>query len=410
MIEDELTSPADDIDKDIAAHMKEIEDAENASDPSAGDPPAGDPPAGDPPAGDSPKDDKKKTDDPPKDGDKPKDDKIEEPHFNIEGLNKALSSEFKSVDEVKERLAQLNEIDALRRGEEDWKVKYKEKDDLLREYSNPLSHFKDENEYKRQQLLKKHPELNANLAGSLFSEDVDKMDNLDAIVLRILLENPGIKGGDKAALDYTYDKFGIDPEVNKSEWDSLVNTKIDIEGNQAKSFLKNIRDEIKLPETVDFEAQKKAAEEAAEAKIKKLGTDWEPFVNRMLDKFEKLSFTKEKDGKQESYFEYEVNKEYKEGVRKETLEAIVRSGLEVNDENLVSLVQDFQDQYFLDNRNKIIQAYADQEIAKKDEEWRRKTDNPKPPSEEIASDEKLTDDEKKNADVDREVEEDLDKF
>jgi len=323
---------------------------------------------------------------------------------SIEDFNKVLESEYESLDALKEMLTKAKDADALRLSSEEWKSKYNEKEKLLKEYSNPLTYFKDENEYKRQQLLKQHPELNSQLAGEVFSQDVDKMDSLKAITLKTMLENPGLEDGEQGILELIYDKYGIDPETPKSEWDTLTRNKINIESNQAKRFLKEIQGEIKLPETVDFEANKEAAEKAAIEAKEKSTKDWKPFVKKMFDKFDKLELTREgKDGKAEKFFEYEVDKSFKEDAQDEALDLIVESGLEINEKNLATVVQDLQDQYFLINRNKIMQAFADELVAAKDKEWREKTDNKKPPSDEEKPEEKKTGADAKNEEVDTNV-------
>jgi hypothetical protein len=323
---------------------------------------------------------------------------------SLEDLNKVFESDYKSLDDLKEALNQSKEIDTLRKSSKEWEDKYTEKDKLLKEHSNPLTYFKDENEYKRQQLLKQHPELNSQLAGEVFSQDVDKMDSIKAITLKTMLENPGLEDGEQGILDLIYDKYGIDPETPKSEWDALTRNKINIESNQAKKFLKEIQGEIKLPETIDFEANKEAVEKAATEAKEKLTKDWKPFVGKMFDKFDKLELTREdKDGKAEKFFEYAVDKGFKKEAEEEALKLIVESGLEVNEKNLKTIVQDLQDQYFLINRNKIMQAHADEQVAAKDKEWREKSDNPKPPSDKEKPDEKKTGNEAKNEEVDTNV-------
>ena len=131
------------------------------------------------------KDDKETKD---KDDKDKESDSSETPSPSIEDFNKVLESEYESLDALKEMLDKAKDTDALRKSSEEWESKYNESKKLLEKYSNPLSHFKDENEYKRQQLLIKHPELNSQLAGEIFSKDIDKMDDLKAITLKTMLE------------------------------------------------------------------------------------------------------------------------------------------------------------------------------------------------------------------------------
>ena len=50
-----------------------------------------------------------------------------------------------------------------------------------------------------------------------------------------------------------------------------------------------------------------------------------------------------------------------------------------------------------------MQAYADKLVAVKDEEWRKKSDNPKPPSDEEKPKEEKTGADAKNSEVDERV-------
>ena len=230
------------------------------------------------------------------------------------------------------------------------------------------------------------------------------MDDLKAITLKTMLEVEGLEDGEQGVLALLYDKYGIDPETPKGEWDTLTRNKIKIESNKAKQFLKEIQSEIKLPETIDFEEQKKADDKTALEATEKATKDWKPFVEKMFTKFDKLELNREgKDGKAEKFFEYEVDKGFKKEAQEDALKLIVESGLGVNEENLKTVARDLQDQYFLINQNKIMQAYADKEVAVKDEEWRKKTDNPKKPSDEEKPEEKKTGDDAKNEETDERV-------
>ena len=142
------------------------------------------------------------------------------------------------------------------------------------------------------------------------------------------------------------------------------------------------------------------AKEAKEKSTK----DWKPFVDKMFTKFDKLELSHEgKDGKAEKFFEYEVDKGFKKEAQEEALELIVESGLEVNEKNLKTVVRDLHDQYFLINREKIMQAYADEIVAVKEKEWREKVDNPKKPSDEEKPEEEKTGADAKNEEVDERV-------
>ena len=88
------------------------------------------------------KDEKGKVPDPP-----------ETPSLEIADFNKVLESDYESLDALKEVLDKAKDTDALRKSSEEWESKYNESKKLLEEYSNPLSHFKDENEYKLLSLI-----------------------------------------------------------------------------------------------------------------------------------------------------------------------------------------------------------------------------------------------------------------
>ena len=308
--------------------------------------------------------------------------------FDVGAFNERFGSDFVDEDTLKSslnRLSDLKEFDTVRTEREklqgemtELQAKYTEAQELL----DPRKHFVNEEEYRRQIILQKHgAELNPALINKIVSADFDSMDDVDVLILGKLVANPDIRGGDAGARELVYRQLGVDPDQDRSEWDQYTqNIVLEAARNQRRELAK-IKD-IEVPEKADFEAQRAEREQTATQAKEQLKGSWGEVAKEMVDNFNTLDLSRKGEGdKQEVYFSYEIDSEFKEAATGLVVDYLVDNNMEPSKENVREAEQYVQDLFVRKNMNAIVQAYGRDVEAKLIEKHNLEIDNPKPPSE-----------------------------
>jgi len=311
--------------------------------------------------------------------------------FDLETFNKQFGSDFADEDTLKSSLTRLNdlqEFDALKTERDELQgqlteiqSKYEEAKDL----HDPRKYFVNEEEYKRQLILQQHgQELNPALLNRIVSADLDAMNDIEVLALGKQVANPNILGGEAGAREMIYQQLGVDPEQDPAEWTQLTKNMIAEAARGTRKELSKIKS-IEVPEKIDFEAQRTEREQQAAQAREQLTNSWSPIAEEMVNGFSTLDLSREgADKKQEVYFSYEVDNEFKKAATDLVIGYLVDSGLEPSKENVRKAKLYVQDLFWRQHGNAIVQAYGRDVEAKLIEKHNIEVDNPKPPSEQEA--------------------------
>lgn len=278
----------------------------------------------------------------------------------IEILNKELGTQFGEPSEIK---AIFEKANTLETEVKTWQEKYKELEESVSEAQNPLSYFIDENEYKRQQLLKTKPDLNPSEVNNLFTTNLNDLSPEDLMVMNVMLKNPEVNK--EEALDHIRKTYDYDP-------DDKIPASLKIASKDAKKELSELKTSVELPKKVDFETMRKEKIAEQDKLLNKNKSDLEPIVNKLAESMSDLELF---DG-----FKYQIEPEARAEAPSEMLGFLLDSGAKIDDntEKYLGLARDrFMTDYFVKNHKRIMEAYATQKVAEKDAEWRQKVDNPK---------------------------------
>jgi len=290
-------------------------------------------------------------------------------------LNKELGTEFKEITELKSVVEKSKTLEGELKS---WEEKYSELKGAYEQSQDPLSYFANEDEYKRQQLIKTNPNLNPTEINNLFSSDLTKLKPEEILAMEISIKYPDLSKTEiKESLLKKYD---YDPETDDKPPVGLV-----IDSKNALKELNELKTSVKLPERTDFEAQKKTQLEDYNKQLEKNRKDLEPIVNKLAESMNDLELG---DGK-DAYFKYQLEPEAKSEMSKQMMDYLSDVGAKI-DENIEKHLADASatvyGSYFLKNHKRILDAYAAQKVAEKDEEWRAKVHNPNPIVETIPPD------------------------
>jgi len=272
---------------------------------------------------------------------------------------------------------------------------YKKKIEELEAGLDPLKYFANENEYKRQMLLKQFPEYDPQLLTTITVGDLDKLSPIDIIALKYQLKDPDIYKSKESALKVINKTFGYDPELTFEEQDEVTQLEILKSAKEAKKDFNEIKSKISLPEKVDLKAvnEKQAAENLA--KQETLKVQLRPLLETIPLKLKDEKITLKDiaaDGSETVVFEYQIDDDYIKEVEKEitkTTEVLAQRGVDLNamqkNKILEDTVKQLKDTYVAKNIDKVLKAfktkldkdYADREV--------NEYHNPRRPSQQEAS-------------------------
>ena len=262
----------------------------------------------------------------------------------FETFNKRTGASYKSDDEilesykslartaemegkVKEMEAYKGKVDELTAAQQKWA----EEKARLETQINPLSFFRDEQAYVAEQLRRQFPDKDPVAMERLMTSDLARMDKVELLAQKILLDTPDIDGGIDGAREAVLSDLGVDVGSKPEEWDRLTKNKLTMRANQAKHELEELksRAQVEIPKVrteADVQAEVAGRREA-------LKTSWTPFLEKM-EAIDKLQIPSE-DGTVLTTID--IPTEWRKEMRAELMDTITASGLELNEDNITQL-------------------------------------------------------------------------
>jgi hypothetical protein len=176
------------------------------------------------------------------------------------------------------------------------------------------------NAYIAEQLVAKYPDRDPEILASVAMSDIEKMNDIEAIAKERMISVKGLTF-DEAKLAKLAD-FGIDLETKPEEWDSVAKARLKIAGAEAKDRMKQLLQGIELPKVVTKEEREATQAKYLEDKVKATTP-----IKEIFKKFDTY-----KNGE----FEFVVPDEFKSKLEDVFNGMFIDSGLEVNEENIVT--------------------------------------------------------------------------
>jgi len=260
----------------------------------------------------------------------------------FEEINKRYSKGFKSDDEVTAALGSLSKmteyetklkeasehkakLDELTTKEKSW-LEEKQK---LEARLNPLAFFRDEKAYVAEQLRRQFPDKDPAVIERIATNDLSRMDKVDLLAHRLLLDAPDIEGGLEGAKEAVLSDMGLEVGSKPEEWDRITKNKITVKAAQARKDLEELQRSVEIPK-VKSEADLQL--EVAN-KIEGLKKAWTPFLDKM-EAIEKLQIPAE-DGTVLATID--IPAEWRKEMRDELIGTALSSGTEPNEETIKEL-------------------------------------------------------------------------
>lgn len=235
---------------------------------------------------------------------------------------------------------------------------------------DPSKLFASEKDYIAQQLKLKYPDKNPDVLQKIV-DGVDDLDDLTVLAYNYLLDDPQFPGGLPAMVDHLKRKY-YGEDYDESEIDDFTKRQIRIDASNARKSLKDFAN-IDVPKLMTAEERQKQYEQW----VSDLREKWSP-IEVIPAKYEG-----EIAGKK---FEFKYDDDLKEYADV----FISASGMEPTEENVSIVREEIAKEAFWRNKEKILEAFANQvksEVLKKAD---AEVGNDKPPNRAEATDTEKT--------------------
>jgi len=294
---------------------------------------------------------------------------------SYELVNEKFGTSFADDDALRNFLEQRDELERLRGVESEFsetKTKYEEAKSQL----DPRKHFVNDEEYKRQLILKKYGEdVNPAFLNKIISKDINELSDLDVLVLGKQASNPNISNPDDA-VQLIYNDLRIEPDED-GNLNHLDELKLSDASLSVRKELNKLKD-IEIPAVTDYEAEKAARLEAGESALRELEGKWDKVADKMLEGFDNYHLYEDKDGKKESYFSYAVDDDFKSMAKESVMREIAERGLDLTEENIRQVRNFVEAEFWHQRGDKIVRSYGKGLEARLTEARMVEDDNPKP--------------------------------
>lgn len=268
----------------------------------------------------------------------------------FENFNTRFNTEFGSDDDIKSILEGHSQLKEQSDKWTDYETRVKDYDEKIAELErnyDPLTHFSSKESYIAEQLRKAHPDKDPALLQDVVMSDLKDMGDMDVLAKELLLDNPNLEGGLAGAKAVLDEKYGIDRDDEDYEMSMTTKNRIMIDANKARKDLGVLKESIELPTVMTAEEKEQAIAEAKEAKAQSLL----PYADK-FKQFDKWSADLG-DGKK---FEFDVPDSFKEGLDEMFKGFFLEADMDINEENLESVIQLRNAMFLTENFPKIYEV------------------------------------------------------
>jgi hypothetical protein len=212
----------------------------------------------------------------------------------------------------------------------------------------------------------------------IISEDVNTLNDLDALSLKMQYNSPKLAGRDADIKKNILKKLGTDvddPDFNLNNVSLDPHQEIDLamQADDARTYLKGLKNNVEKPEFLSPSEQIQQRIESDKQKREALTSTWEDGAKRVANQLPDVKI--DLNGTE---FSYELDSKFKQEVAADIQKSAVKRGLELNEENIAKLSQEALGRYEYENRHKIYQQIAQETEARLEEKYDKKVTNAKP--------------------------------
>lgn len=281
------------------------------------------------------------------------------PEFSfIEEYNKRFETSFESEDDI------ISNYTSSKESASELESKYRE---LSEKYDIALQNLDRDNIFANKEislyneLIKKYPDKDAALMGTIVNADLQNMSDKDILALQLKLNTPGLSTDAQELSEYIDEKYTSE-------------TALKIEAAKARNELTQLKN-VELPSALDIDKLRQERAADLEARQESSKQAWTPEIDR-LKSSHKLSIDIERNDGTVSPFEYSFSDDNKATVE-EMAATFINSGMEATKENVAAVKELAEAISIKRNLPKIIKSVLTREVSKVQEDTLKDLHNPK---------------------------------
>lgn len=307
-------------------------------------------------------------------------------------LKEIFGDRFTNIDELKKANipAQLQELETLRQKTQTLETQLKTK---------PKHHYANDDIAKFDEFVRATNINDAGIFNKLNATDITNMDDMDALVLQHIVDNPKLAGKEPQVRRYFETRYNVDSkkveegELTQEEYEvNLIGIASD--GAKAKQKLQDLKGKIKMPEIPEDETPEIKNKWTPEVEAKQKA-GWTVVNEKMGEEFAKLPIPIK--GSTEPIVNFVLPEETKKVIMSNALDYAVSNQLEINEANIKSIAKNMYSDAILMNLDEIAHAISERVRSMTEQEYLKTYHNPSEKNADAApSDgEPLTDEAKK---------------
>ena len=290
---------------------------------------------------------------------KAKEEKVDESPFSLQSFNKKFEKEFESEDNLKSLFEKADKYDETKTSNDDLTQKLTEYQNLA-EQLDPMSNFLNEDEYVRQQFLKKNVDNlgeDAIKALSVLSPSkVKELSDVDALKTQLMVDK-NISSAE--AETYLLNKYSIE-RFGDEDIEAGIKTTMKVDAIDARRDVSKLYDGIEIPQKVDWETSRQ-----------ELKSSWDSPLSELKKGLDKISVA---DG-----VEINITESMLENVDVDsTLRELMSKQIAPSEAAMESIIGTWRDKIVINNMSQVAEAIANDAVEKNNAEWRKKVHNDKP--------------------------------
>jgi hypothetical protein len=270
-------------------------------------------------------------------------------------LSEFFGEEFTDEDQAKTHISSLKEKVSKVPEYESAIEKHRRRVEELEAGIDPMQFFANENEYKRQLLLKEFPAYSPELLTTITTGDLTKKSAVDLLVIQKRLNDPDVFTSDESARSYIYDEYSFvdrktgdtvvyDEDKLFEEQDERIQQKIKLDSKKAVAEFETIKGKVKPFEKVDVAAKKAQSEKELAERREKFSPLWNSAFRDLPEKVKAVKFEipyKNESGDQTDILEFALEEGFLDKVKAEIpkiVDVVAANGIELNKENEQKIV------------------------------------------------------------------------
>lgn len=261
--------------------------------------------------------------------------------------------------------------------------------DIAEKFKNWTSNERFRLAHAAEQIAGSNKDFNA--AVRVVSNDLDKMSDIDVLVLQKQLNTPGSEGDADMIKAFLVKRLGVDVKAVEEEKEKPFDLNTDLTPEQkielkmdaasARTTLNDLKANVQYEELPD--PLKNVSDKAKEKqeRVEALKTQWATEAKRIaesraLDTIE--YFSENEKGEKVLDFSYKIDSDYKNKVINMVVEYAAKKGLDVSPENVDAITKVLVDTYENQNRDLIRKAYARDKVSALEKKYDEEKHNSRP--------------------------------